>query len=81
MKRTLIPCTAKTNIIGTDGSTLIVDFPYAKLDLFINPDLKSNSLWLPESDVKLTEIDQKSSKYKAYEFSFESLVDSNSNEE
>ena len=76
MRKKLIPCKGTTNIIGTDGSTLTVDFPYTKIDLFINPDLKSNSLWLPASDLKLTEINQKSSKYKAYEFSFESLIES-----
>ena len=76
MKRSNIPFVNKGSIILTDGSTLNIDFLYKKDDLFLNPDLRSNPLWLPESTTNsLESLEHKSNKFKQYEFSFESLLE------
>lgn len=75
MKKSKIPYYPSTTIICTDGSTLEVNFPYLKNDFYINPDIKSNPIWLPTTtDIELDGLANKSSKFKNYEFDFESLV-------
>ena len=77
MKKNKNNCAANGLLIGTDGSTLNIELPYAKTNLFVNPDLKSNPLWLPETEGEhLRELNKKSTKFKNYEFSFSTLVDS-----
>ena len=77
MKRSKIPYYPSTTIICTDGSTLNVDFPYVKNDFYINPDIKSNPIWLPmTTDIELDGLANKSTKFEKYEFNFESLVNS-----
>ncbi len=75
MKKNKIPYYPEISLICTDGSTIKTNFLYSKDDFYINPDIKSNSLWLPE--VKNTELEglsSKSTKYENYEFNFKSLL-------
>jgi hypothetical protein len=75
MKKNKIPYFPETSIICTDGSTLKTNFLYSKEDFYINPDIKSNSMWLPEIDnFELEGLSNKSSKFDQYEFNFESLI-------
>jgi hypothetical protein len=75
MKRNKIPYHPKLPLICTDGSTFESNFPYYKDELFINPDIKSNTLWLPAvKDAELKKISNKSSKFINYDFNFESLI-------
>lgn len=75
MKKNQLPFYPETSLICTDGSTVKNVFPYSKTDLFLNPDIKSNGLWLPiNTDVELDDFSKKSSKFKKYEFDFGSLV-------
>ena len=75
MKKNKIPFYPQISLICTDGSTIQTNFLYSKDDFYINPDIKSNPLWLPE--VKTTELEglsSKSTKYANYEFNFKSLI-------
>ena len=75
MKRTNIPYYSKAYAICTDGSTINIRFPYTKSDFYINPDIKSNMIWLPKTDdYQLEGLSTKSKKFENYEFDFESLV-------
>ena len=75
MKKTNIPYYPETTLICTDGSTIPVTFPYTKQDFYINPDIKSNPIWLPDlQEVELEGISDKSSKFENYAFDFESLI-------
>ena len=75
MKKNKIPFYPKISLICTDGSTTKTNFLYSKNDFYINPDIKSNPLWLPE--IENTELDglhSKSTKFDKFQFSFQSLV-------
>ena len=75
MKRNRIPSGATSRLVGTDGTTLFIETPHYRSNLFTNPDLKSNPLWLPDTNQEhLEEVEMRSSKYKNYNFSFASLV-------
>jgi hypothetical protein len=75
MKKNKIPFHPQIALICTDGSTIQTDFVHYKNEFYIKPDIKSNSLWLPELDnAELEGLSSKSSKFKNYEFNFESLV-------
>ena len=79
MKKNKVPLYPKINLICTDGSTIQSNFLYSKDDSYINPDIRSNLTWLPENmDIELDGLSGRSSKYKKYEFNFESLVNSKS---
>jgi hypothetical protein len=76
MKRNKIPYYTEINLICTDGSTIKSNFLYDKDDIYLNPDIKSNNLWLPElMNIEVQSLSDKSTKYDNYEFDFESLVD------
>jgi hypothetical protein len=75
MKKKKIPFYPQIPLICTDGSTIETNFLYFKDDFYINPDLKSNSLWLPKlNSVELEKLSSKSSKFDKYNFNFESLI-------
>ena len=75
MKKNKLPFYPKISLICTDGSTIETNFLYSKDDFYINPDLKSNTLWLPEiENTELDGLQSKSSKFDKYSFSFESLI-------
>tara|TARA_R110001592_G_scaffold150202_5_gene376018 strand:+ start:3633 stop:3872 length:240 start_codon:yes stop_codon:yes gene_type:complete len=77
MKKNKIPFYPQISLICTDGSTIQTNFLYYKEDFYINPDIKSNTLWLPEvENINLEGLSSKSSKFKKYEFNFESLISS-----
>jgi hypothetical protein len=77
MQNNKIPYYPKTTLICTDGSTINTTFLYSKDDFYLNPDIKSNNIWLPEIDaIELEGLSGKSSKFENYEFDFESLVSS-----
>jgi hypothetical protein len=75
MKKQIISFYPQISLIGTDGSTIPTNFIYYKEDFYINPDIKSNTLWLPElNKAELEGLSTKSSKFEKYDFNFESLV-------
>ena len=75
MKNNKRPLFKETYLIGSDGSTLVTSFPYLKEDFFINPDLRSNDLWLPKKESQLLEdLSGRSKKYENFNFDFKSLI-------
>ena len=75
MKKNKLPFYPEISLICTDGSTIQTNFLYFKDDFYLNPDIKSNASWLPElENAELDGLSSKSSKFKKYEFNFESLV-------
>ena len=67
---------SKSILICTDGSTLNIPYIYPREDIRLNPDIKSNMIWLPESiNLDLDELGGRSTKFKKYKFNFESLVE------
>ena len=75
MQRNKIPYYPKIQLICTDGSTLNTNFLYNKDDFYINPDLKSNNVWLPEiQNIELDVLSGKSKKYANYKFDFKNLI-------
>lgn len=75
MKNNRISFYPEISLICTDGSTIKTNFLYFKDDFYINPDIKSNSLWLPEiENTELDELSSKSSKFQKYKFNFNSLI-------
>jgi hypothetical protein len=75
MKKTQIPFYPEIDIVCTDGSTIKTTFLYEKTDLYMNPDIKSNPIWLPDTEeIDLDDFSKKSTKFKKYEFDFGDLV-------
>lgn len=75
MKNNKRPLFKKTYFIGSDGSSQLTYFPYLKEDFFINPDLRSNDLWLPRNKkYSLENFSTKSKKYENFQFDFTSLI-------
>ncbi len=75
MKKQKLPFYPQISLICTDGSTLPTTFLYFKDGFYVNPDIKSNPLWLPEiENTELETLSSKSSKFEKYEFNFESLI-------
>jgi hypothetical protein len=75
MKKKKIPFYPKIYFVCTDGSTIQNDFLYYKDDFYLNPDIKSNALWLPEIEgADLEKLSHKSTKFAKYEFNFKSLI-------
>lgn len=79
MKKNKLPFYPKIYTICTDGSTINTNYIYKKEDVYLNPDIKSNNIWLPElTDKELENLSDKSSKFENYDFNFESLIKKNS---
>lgn len=65
-------------IVCTDGSTLRAPFIYSREEISLNPDIKSSSPWLPESNnLELEGLAGRSTKFEKYQFNFGSLVKNN----
>jgi len=60
----------KTKTISTDGSSISIEFPYPKKELFLMNDLKNMPLYLSP---KKKEIDREFTK-KSVSFDFYSLI-------
>lgn len=62
----------KTNVVCTDGSTIQIDFPYKKNDIYLTTDLKNNTSYLSPFNEN-SETNQRF-KQKGYEFDFYDLI-------
>lgn len=75
MKKNKLPYYPQTFFISTDGSTIQTNFIYSKEDFFINPDLKSNHIWISQDDsINSKELNKKLIKLKDYDFNFKGLI-------
>jgi hypothetical protein len=72
MKKNKTPFYPQISLICTDGSTIQTNFLQDKDDIYLNPDLKSNALWLPY--VEKAGLKVLSSRLQKYDFNFESLI-------
>jgi hypothetical protein len=62
-----------TRVVCTDGSTINIDFPFNKNDIFLMNDLKNNPLYLtPLKDTGLRDLHK--AKQKSLRFDFFTLL-------
>ena len=62
----------KTNVVCTDGSTINIDFPYQKNDIYLTMDLKNNPFYLSSFNENIDTT--RKLKQKGYEFDFYKLI-------
>lgn len=73
------PFSYHTRVVCTDGSTLLVLFPYAKPDFFLINDLNNNSAFYPPSILKHSLKSSYQKNQNSFKFDFYSLMKNKSN--
>ena len=77
MKKNSFKNTYKTRIICEDGSTLFLDFPYKKKNIYLTTDLTNNPLYKSSLKMRGDSIKNQHSKQEAFQFDFHSLINKN----
>jgi hypothetical protein len=73
MKHNKIPAYS-TRVVCTDGSSIHIDFPYQKNDIFLTNDLKNNTHYLSPLLNNDSRGTVQKAKQKALQFDFYSLM-------
>jgi len=63
-----------TKVVCTDGSTINVDFPYEKSNIFLNNDFNNNPFYISPLLVKDNRGSNQKTKQKSLQFDFYSLM-------
>ena len=74
MKHNKIP-SYSTKIVCSDGSTVEVNFPYEKSNIFLNNDFKNNPAFISPLLSKYSRGYSQKIKQKSLQFDFYSLMD------
>jgi len=68
--------THNTRVVCTDGSTINIDFPFSKNDIFLMNDLKNNPHYFAPSQL-INVRDLSKTKQKSLQFDFFTLLQNN----